>query len=178
LIFSSKNAVKFFYKYLKGINVDNIAVIGSKTAQYCESLGIRVDFMPNDFSQEGFLKSFNKTNQKILLPSSELARPLLLAALSKDNEVVKIDLYTSVPNKQNIQDVKEMIEHQQIDALTFSSSSAVRYYFNEGFVPKFKSYFAIGEQTARTIKSYQQPVTIAEIQTLESLIEKILESRC
>ncbi|HDP1770600.1 TPA: uroporphyrinogen-III synthase, partial [Staphylococcus aureus] len=26
-------------------------------------------------------------------------------------------------------------------------------------------------------KSYQQPVTIAEIQTLESLIEKILESR-
>ncbi|EZH95117.1 uroporphyrinogen-III synthase, partial [Staphylococcus aureus subsp. aureus 21311] len=125
LIFSSKNAVKFFYKYLKGINVDNIAVIGSKTAQYCESLGIRVDFMPNDFSQEGFLKSFNQTNQKILLPSSELARPLLLAALSKDNEVVKIDLYTSVPNKQNIQDVKEMIEHQQIDALTFSSSSAV-----------------------------------------------------
>ncbi|HHQ1725419.1 TPA: uroporphyrinogen-III synthase, partial [Staphylococcus aureus] len=138
---------------------------------------IRVDFMPNDFSQEGFLKSFNQTNQKILLPSSELARPLLSAALSKDNEVVKIDLYTSVPNKQNIQDVKEMIEHQQIDALTFSSSSAVRYYFNEGFVPKFKSYFAIGEQTARTIKSYQQPVTIAEIQTLESLIEKILESR-
>ncbi len=64
LVFSSKNAVKFFYKYLKGINVDNIAVIGSKTAQYCESLGIRVDFMPNDFSQEGFLKSFNQTNQK------------------------------------------------------------------------------------------------------------------
>ena len=46
---------------------------------------------------------------------------MLSAALSEDNEeVVKIDLYTSVPNKQNIQDVKiEMIEHQQIDALTF-----------------------------------------------------------
>ena len=49
--------MKFFYKYLKGINVDNIAVIGSKTALYCESLGIRVDFMPNDFSQEGFFKN-------------------------------------------------------------------------------------------------------------------------
>lgn len=54
LIFSSKNAVKFFYKYLKGINVDNIAVIGSKTAQYCESLGIRVDFMQTTFLKKDF----------------------------------------------------------------------------------------------------------------------------
>ena len=59
--------MKFFYKYLKGINVDITFLIGSKTAQYCESLGIRVDFMPNDFSQEGFLKSFNQTNQKYYL---------------------------------------------------------------------------------------------------------------
>ncbi|MDN8991470.1 uroporphyrinogen-III synthase, partial [Staphylococcus aureus] len=39
LIFSYKYAVIFFYIYLKGINFDNIAVIGSKTSQYCESLG-------------------------------------------------------------------------------------------------------------------------------------------
>ncbi|GJF44186.1 uroporphyrinogen-III synthase [Staphylococcus argenteus] len=177
LIFSSKNAVKYFYKYLKSLNVDYIAVIGVKTAQYCESLGIHVDYMPDDFSQEGFLEAFNKINKKILIPSSELARPLLSTSLSKKNEVVKLDLYTSLPNKRNIQDVKEMIQHQHIDALTFSSSSAVRYYFNEGFVPKFHHYYAIGEQTARTIKANKQPVTIADTQTLESLIQKILESR-
>ncbi|MBE5676695.1 uroporphyrinogen-III synthase [Staphylococcus sp. SS87] len=177
LIFSSKNAVKYFYKYLNRLNVNYIAVIGVKTAQYCESLGIHVDYMPSNFSQEGFLEAFNKRNQKILIPSSEIARPLLSTTLSRENEVVKLDLYTSVPNKQNIQDVKEMIQHQHIDALTFSSSSAVRYYFNEGIVPKFQDYYAIGEQTARTIKANKQPVTIADTQTLESLIQKILESR-
>lgn len=83
LIFSSKNAVKYFYKYLKSLNVDYIAVIGVKTAQYCESLGIHVDYMPDDFSQEGFLEAFNKINKKILIPSSELARPLLSTSLSK-----------------------------------------------------------------------------------------------
>lgn len=54
LIFSSKNAVKFFYKYLKGINVDNIAVIGSKTAQYCESLGFELILCQTTFLKKDF----------------------------------------------------------------------------------------------------------------------------
>ena len=59
LIFSSKNAVKYFYEYLKSVKVKKVAVIGEKTAQYCEDLNINVDFIPSDFSQEGFLKEFN-----------------------------------------------------------------------------------------------------------------------
>ncbi len=54
LFFSSKNAVKYFYPYLKNVKVKKVAVIGDKTAQYCNELGISVDFVPRDFSQEGF----------------------------------------------------------------------------------------------------------------------------
>ena len=68
LIFSSKNAVEYFYPYLKNVKVKKVAVIGDKTAQYCNELGISVDFVPRDFSQEGFLDEFKISEQHLLLP--------------------------------------------------------------------------------------------------------------
>ena len=177
LIFSSKNAVKYFYPYLKNVNVKKVAVIGDKTAQYCNELGISVDFVPRDFSQEGFLDEFKISEQHLLLPSSEKARPKLVQQLSKYNEVVKIDLYRPVPNFKNISQVKSLVRKHQIDAVTFSSSSAVEFYFKEDNVPEFDHYFAIGKQTARTILKFNTSVKVANKQTLDSLIDKIIESR-
>ena len=177
LIFSSKNAVKYFYPYLKNVKVKKVAVIGDKTAQYCNELGISVDFVPRDFSQEGFLDEFNISEQHLLLPSSEKARPKLVQQLSKYNEVVKIDLYRPVPNFKNISQVKSLVRKHQIDAVTFSSSSAVEFYFKEDNVPEFDYYFAIGKQTARTILKFNASVKVANKQTLDSLIDKIIESR-
>ena len=177
LIFSSKNAVKYFYPYLKNVTVKKVAVIGDKTAQYCNELGISVDFVPRDFSQEGFLDEFKISEQHLLLPSSEKARPKLVQQLSKYNEVVKIDLYRPVPNFKNISQVKSLVRKHQIDAVTFSSSSAVEFYFKEDNVPEFDHYFAIGKQTARTILKFNTSVKVANKQTLDSLIDKIIESR-
>lgn len=177
LIFSSKNAVKYFLQYIDSLQVKHIAAIGDKTAQYCQNMGISVDFVPQDFSQEGFISEFQQYNQTILLPSSEQARPILQQQLSKNNSVVKIDLYTPVPNITNITAVKELVSQQSVDAITFSSSSAVRYYFNQQPIPQFEQYFAIGQQTAQTLKNYNQPVKVAHTQTVEALIDKILESR-
>ncbi|EHJ06791.1 uroporphyrinogen-III synthase [Staphylococcus simiae] len=177
LIFSSKNAVKFFFKYLDSVKVKHIAAIGEKTARYCHDLGIIVDFVPQDYSQEGFIARFQQDNQLILIPSSAQARPLLQQELSKHNRVVKIDLYTPVPNVTNITDVKEMVSQQSVDAIAFLSSSAVRYYFDQQPTPHFNQYFAIGQQTAHTLKQYNQSVKVARTQTVEALIDKILESR-
>ncbi|MCG1345311.1 uroporphyrinogen-III synthase [Staphylococcus epidermidis] len=177
LIFSSKNAVKYFYPYLKNVKVKKVAVIGDKTAQYCNELGISVDFVPRDFSQEGFLDEFKISEQHLLLPSSEKARPKLVQQLSKYNEVAKIDLYRPVPNFKNISQVKSLVRKHQIDAVTFSSSSAVEFYFKEDNVPEFDHYFAIGKQTARTILKFNTSVKVANKQTLDSLIDKIIESR-
>lgn len=177
LIFSSKNAVKYFYPYLKNVKVKKVAVIGDKTAQYCNELGISVDFVPRDFSQEGFLDEFKNSEQHLLLPSSEKARSKLVQQLSKYNEVVKIDLYRPEPNFKNISQVKSLVRKHQIDAVTFSSSSAVEFYFKEDNVPEFDHYFAIGKQTARTILKFNASVKVANKQTLDSLIDKIIESR-
>lgn len=177
LIFSSKNAVRLFYQYLDHINVKSIAAIGSKTARLCEELGINVDFIPSDYSQEGLLKELKVNQQTILIPSSAKARPKLQQELAKNNDVTKIDLYRPIAHHENIQDVIQLIKTNQVDALTFSSSSAVRYYFNENIPLNFNDYYAIGAQTAHTIKQYGYSPKIAKQQTLEALINKIVESR-
>src|SRR5699024_12830254 len=42
LIFSSKNAVKYFQPFLSQVKVKKFAAIGAKTADYCKSLDIDV----------------------------------------------------------------------------------------------------------------------------------------
>ncbi|PTE71830.1 uroporphyrinogen-III synthase [Staphylococcus devriesei] len=177
LIFSSKNAVRLFYQYLDDVNVKSIAAIGSKTAHLCEELGINVDFIPSDYSQEGLLRELKVHQQTILIPSSAKARPKLQQELAKNNDVIKIDLYQPIAHHENIQEVIQLIKSNKVNALTFSSSSAVRYYFSENIPSDFYDYYAIGEQTAHTIKQYGYSPKIANKQTLESLINKIVESR-
>lgn len=177
LIFSSKNAVSIFYDYLPLVKVKYIAAIGIKTAKLCEELGIKVDFVPDDYSQEGLLENLNLNNQSILIPSSAMARPKLQHELSQNNHVKKIDLYKPVANHKNIVETIKLIENGKVDALTFSSSSAVRYYFNEDIPKEFDDYYAIGQQTANVLNQYGVVPKIADKQTLESIINKILESR-
>ena len=69
-LFFFKNAVHLFYKYLEYVNVKHIAVVGAKTAQLCKQLGINIDFIPNDYSQEGLLEGLNLEKSSILIPSS------------------------------------------------------------------------------------------------------------
>ncbi|MEB8209158.1 uroporphyrinogen-III synthase [Staphylococcus succinus] len=178
LIFSSKNAVKYFYPYLSKVSVSHIAVIGEKTAEYCHSLGIKVDFCPDDYSQEGFLKTFKAAkNSHILIPSSASARTLLQNTLAQQPyKVRKIDLYQPIPHTENIIAVKRLMRDKKIDAVTFASSSAVRYFFENNDVPPFDNYFVIGQQTLETLEQYNICATIADIQTLESLVKKTLES--
>lgn len=180
LIFSSKNAVAYFYKYLQSLQVDKIAVIGEKTKAYCERLGIQVDYCPDDYSQEGLLHHFqNINNLNIIIPSSAQARPHLHNALNQRGaHVIKIDLYRPVPFTDNIYKLQQLINDGQIDAVTFASSSAIRYFFSEAKINNSKiNYYVIGQQTFKTIEQFGINAPIADIQTLDALVDKVLESR-
>lgn len=49
--------------------------------------------------------------------------------------------------------------------------------FHDDTSLNFDSYYAIGQQTARQIQDYGYSCSIADIQTLESMVTKILEER-
>lgn len=176
IIFSSKNAVRLFYQYLNQVDVNYVAVIGKKTAELCETLNINVDFVPDDYSQEGLLEQFKQENQSILIPSSAMARPKLQQTLAQTNNVTKIDLYEPIANDRNISEVIQQVESNKIDAITFSSSSAVNEYIKHNVPKQFDNYFAIGKQTANTLHQHGLNSLVADKQTSESLINKIIES--
>lgn len=176
IIFSSKNAVRLFYQYLNQVDVNYVAVIGKKTAELCETLNINVDFVPDDYSQEGLLEQFEQENQSILIPSSAMARPKLQQTLAQTNSVTKIDLYKPIANDRNISEVIQQVESHKIDAITFSSSSAVKAYIKHDVPKQFDNYFAIGKQTANTLHQHGLNSLVADKQTSESLINKIIES--
>ncbi|AVQ32962.1 uroporphyrinogen-III synthase [Staphylococcus muscae] len=177
LIFSSKNAVKYFMKYLPKTRVRKIAVIGEKTKAYCETKGIHVDFVPNDFSQEGFLAQFCASeHDKILLPSSARARPLLADTLhQRYGKVTKIDLYDIEVNDTQVTAAYEMLTSQKVNAITFASSSAVNALFERFPNIAFDHWVVIGAQTQQTLSRYGYFGEMAELQTLEAMIDKILE---
>ena len=52
----------------------------------------------------------------------------------------------------------------------------MRYFFESHHYIPFNNYFVIGQQTLDTLNTFNVQGTMAEIQTLESLIQKTLES--
>lgn len=181
ILFSSKNAVKHFYPYLQQTAHRHIAVIGKKTKAYCEAQGIAVDFCPNDYSQEGFLADFEaQENAKILVPSSQAARPLLVDTLrDRDFEVTKIDLYKPGTWSAHVTDIDRLLAQNNVGAITFASSSAVHAFFKRSLpqtTQAFSNYYVIGQQTLSTIQEYGVEAKVADDQTLDGLIEKVKES--
>src|SRR5699024_12837819 len=84
LIFSSKNAVRYFQSFLSQVKVKKFAAIAAKTAEYFKSIGLDVLYYPSAYSQEGFLKSFKNimvSNILILFSDQELL--LLINGLKK-----------------------------------------------------------------------------------------------
>ncbi|BCU52521.1 uroporphyrinogen-III synthase [Staphylococcus auricularis] len=181
IIFSSKNAVKYFKPYLSQSHFKQVAVIGKKTAAYCEKEGIEVDFYPADYSQEGFLAECPiHAEENVLIPSSKAARPYLVEQLRECGITVqKIDLYQPQPDLENIKAVVQLIENNEVAAVTFASSSAVRYFFDylDGKSLQFHRYIVIGKQTLQTIQQYGQSAIQSDEPTIDAMIQKAKEGK-
>lgn len=179
LIFTSVNAIQIFEPFLKDIHVDHIAVIGANTKKMAEQLNISVDITPETYTQEGLIKSLKKqmTQQNILIPCSKYARDKLTKQLvAWKNNVHRLHIYEPKTLTTNINKVHQLIENQLITHITFSSSSAVRSYFDVyGPIDPSIEVLAIGEITQATLNTYHQPSKLADKPSLEGMINTIVE---
>lgn len=178
LILTSKNAVDIYLKHYSSITCGAIAVIGEKTAQSLYNRGISVDFIPSEYHQESFIRESQLLfkGKRVLLPCSQVARPLLYNYLAEHAVVDRLDLYRPVINQSNIDTAHELLNSERIDYMTFMSPSAVNGYFscyNEIEVP----VIAIGPVTGEALRRAGQSFIMTEQSTKESLIQKIFEMR-
>lgn len=189
IVFSSKNAVRFFKKRLNknraAIDIFKkikAAAIGPKTALALEASGIKPKLLPREFSQEGLLEAFSKIKikgRRILLVNAAEARDVLRRGLERLRaRVITCPAYRTVPNTSGLRELKGVLKGVSI--ITFTSSlAAVNFFsvFSKKELRALSSKFviaSIGPITTKKIMGFGlKPNIEAEEYTLEGLSRAI-----
>ena len=136
LLFTSINAITWFFEYLWKNDMDvrslggpKIAVVGRATAKRLRNYGLKADLLPEKFTGEGLAKALIDTGirgKKVLLPRAEKAREILPEMLTKAGAEVRVaPVYRNVPPQGRKDELRQRLEEQSIDLVTFTSSSTV-----------------------------------------------------
>ncbi len=136
LVFTSINAITFFFRRLAERNLDarhlagaKIAVVGTATAEELRRHGINADLIPDEFTGDGLATALLKNDlkgKKILLPRAEKAREILperLVGAGAGVDVVPV--YRNV-RPDSYDKVRDALQAGEIDMVTFTSSSTVK----------------------------------------------------
>jgi uroporphyrinogen III methyltransferase/synthase len=193
ILLTSSNAVSIFInlcqqrlgeKWKEKLRHKRFAVIGPKTGESLEAFGLKPAFIPGSYKQEDMAvesESVILPGSRLLYPKAEQARALLPQTLSARG--VNLDdpvLYRTIPALHHKQDFLEVLTQGQIDVITFTSSSTVRY-----FIELFKSedkrrlfshmtFACIGPITAQTAEEAGLEVKIkAQEHTIPGLIKAL-----
>jgi uroporphyrinogen III methyltransferase/synthase len=140
LIFTSQNAVAIFWEQLLGTGRDAralaslaIAAVGPATAGALLERGIAVDVIPERFVAEGLLEKLTDRDDvsgaRVLYVTAEGSREVLIEGLDERGaEVTVIHAYRSVQDGAGAGRLRKALESGSVNAVTFTSASAVRGY--------------------------------------------------
>lgn len=132
LILTSNVAVETFFSFInleEGKTFPKIAVIGKRTESCIHKLGLNVDFTPQEYVAEGFVKEFLpyiKPGMKVLIPKGNLARDYIYSSLTAVGAIVdEIVIYQTYFPEESKQLLIEKLTNKSIDILTFTSPSTI-----------------------------------------------------
>ncbi len=138
VVFTSANGVRSFLQRLDLLGLDvralgrsRLAAIGPATAEELRACRLKVDLVPSEYVAEevaAALISQGVAGKRILLPRADLARELLVEELEKAGaRVDNVVAYRTVAAKGDLSRLRERLAEGEIDVVTFTSSSTVRY---------------------------------------------------
>jgi uroporphyrinogen III methyltransferase/synthase len=187
IVFTSANGVRSFFarldeagrdiRDLKGVR---LGAIGPVTASTVESLGLRVDLVPDAYLSEGVVRAFENCDlhgARILLPRAEVARDVLPEGLSKQGaQVEAVVVYRTVGSGRNRKELDAYLAKGLVDVLSFTSPSTFTHFLEimgRDFVPPpAVRIAAIGPVTAAALTRAGWPVHILqETYTIPGLVE-------
>jgi uroporphyrinogen-III synthase len=105
-----------------------IGAIGPATAEALIERGLRASFMPSAYVAESILAEIGDVaGRRMLLPRADIARETLAAGLRERGALVEeIAAYRTVPGDGG-RALAALLPTRSLDAITFTSSSTVRY---------------------------------------------------
>ncbi|MFD2670507.1 uroporphyrinogen-III C-methyltransferase [Marinicrinis sediminis] len=191
IVFTSVNAVEYFFDALKREGIDirklhraKMVSVGPKTTEELNARGIIPEAVPDQYQQEGVWAAIAtrvEKEQKVLFPKSSLSRKWLSEQMISQGLVVdEINIYEPVPCVEQADELIHLLEQKELHILSFASSSTVRH-FAELLKAKGRDVKAltkgldiacIGPITAQTAQEVGLEVNmIADEATLDSFIE-------
>lgn len=134
VIFTSVNAVKYFFARLADLGSDSralgtcrVCAVGPKTAAALQPHGIRPDLVPTDYKAEGVIAAFAKMDvagKRFLFPKADKARDVIPAGLAAlGGDVLAPVAYRNVLPEELPEQVLAALEERRVDCVTFTSSS-------------------------------------------------------
>jgi len=197
LIFTSPTSIESifeFYPDFRGkINKNcQIATIGHKTEEIANKYGLSADLIPEDYTAEGLLKSFEKVNLKnslIGLPRTLAARDTLPEGLEKMGaDVILAESYESIIpyDKVRIEVLIEKILNCEIEAVTFTSPLTAKNLFKVAIdeqIPELANKLStavltvsIGPITNETLKKLGVESIYPKKYTVKDMMELLFEN--
>ncbi|HSW97666.1 MAG TPA: uroporphyrinogen-III synthase [Candidatus Saccharimonadales bacterium] len=161
-----------------------IAVVGPKTAERVKSYGLKVSFMPSQFTTHHLGKELqNINNKKVLLARSDIAsKQLAIDLQTKGAEIVDIPIYKTEYLTYPDPEIDKLLQKDAIDVITFTSPSTVHGFFkrlaNEKLQAKIYDIpvISIGPVTTKTAEKYGFKHIFTAIEyTTDSMIKKMQE---
>ena len=140
VVFTSQNAVRIVFDRLPAWGLTPrvfapaaVAAIGTATAAALTERGVRPALVPDEFVGEALAAALAAggalLGSRVLIPSAQDAREALAAGLRAHGaEPVVIPVYRTVPAPADGRALAAELAGGRIDAVTFTSSSTVRYF--------------------------------------------------
>jgi uroporphyrinogen III methyltransferase / synthase len=198
LVFTSVNGVKFFFDTLFDMGKDvrvlghlKFACIGPVTKERLREYGIVSDILPETYRAESVVAAFSDIEmpdmdikgRKILLPRAKKSRTILPEELNKMGALVdEVTAYETLLNKDGKKELMERLRNNEIDAVTFTSSSTVSNFMSLIDPAEAKSLMdgvviaSIGPITSDTVREFdREPDIEAEEYTIPGLVDALLE---
>ncbi|HUU92505.1 MAG TPA: uroporphyrinogen-III C-methyltransferase [Phycisphaerae bacterium] len=191
IVFTSVNGVEAFFGALADAGLDaralataRLATIGPATTERLTRFGLQSDLQPETFTgaavAEALAATGDLTGEHVLLPRADIAPKDLPDALAAQGaEVSDIIAYRTVPDTAGCDAVAQALEANEIDWLTFTSSSTVRNVVAAVGADRARASRAriasIGPTTSATLREAGlEPTVEADPHTIPGLVVAIL----
>ncbi len=195
ILFTSINAIKFFFARLLDLGLDarclhgiKIAAVGTTTDKELRKYGLRADLLPEtEFTGQGLAEELLKKNEaagkRFLLPRALKAGELLPTMLSDGGaEVDIVPVYQNVRPKGQEEELRRILSEDKVDMVTFTSSSTVDNFVFMLNAPEPIGVLAgldiasIGPITSKTVAKHGLKVDVQpETYTIADLVNRIVE---
>lgn len=193
LVLTSQNGVDAFFSVFNREHIKNeqikglkIAVVGSKTMQAVENIGLGAHLMPeHHYTAEALAEALLgkvKKGERVLMARGNLARNVLPENLMKNGiDVVDVIAYETIMNTEGQNELIKELHEEKLDVITFTSSSTVNHFVQLvkeiDWKTKLRSVClaAIGPITASTMRHHGlTPDVVAKINTTDGLLDEVI----